>query len=311
LDIFQEETPAKPPTKKADGLTQPKKGVTVSNEADGKKIQDANQGLKRKAVDVPNEREAKHAKLDENVVVDEENKRRQERDERSLFIKGFPKNTKTQDLEALHADIETVRHRKGTSFAWLVFRNQASCKKAHSTLSITKIGGKPLFVDFCGSKSAKAGTIQKESKPINPLELYINGLPPMVTKEDIKNVFRAAVSIHIPNTRAHEMKRAFILFSSEDDAKSAFDKGKGLKLSGKSVEVFYARVRRTNEQNTAAKPAKGAQTVKPASSLTVKKAAVAPRKEESDSDEEEIESSDEGIEEVPEKHLKKSPLKAA
>ncbi|EPB78340.1 hypothetical protein ANCCEY_02570 [Ancylostoma ceylanicum] len=286
-----EETVVKPASKK-ENAAQPKK---VDSLAATKKID----GVK--------------SKLDQSAVVDEENKRRLERDERSLFIKGFPKNTKTKDLEALHADIESVRHRKGTSFAWFVFRTEASCKKAHSMLSAAKIDGKPLFVDFCGSKSAKAGTVQKEQKPINPLELYINGLPPMVTKDDIKNVFRAAVSIHIPNARPHELKRAFIMFSSEEDAKSAFDKGKGLKLAGRSVEVFYARIRPDTLQSSPVKPAKNAQTVKPTNEVKVKKTPVAAKNDESDSDEddsdeEEIESSDEGIEEVVAKPSAKAAL---
>ncbi|VDM65748.1 unnamed protein product [Strongylus vulgaris] len=255
-------------------------------------------------------------KLDEHAIVDEENKRRQERDERSLFIKGFPKNTKTKDLEALHADIETVRHRKGTSFAWFVFRTEASCKKAHTMLSSAKIGGKPLFVDFCGSKSAKEGVVGKAPKPINPLELYINGLPASVTKDDIKNIFRAAVSINIPTARPHEMKRvsnprAFVLFSTEDDAKSAFDKGKGLKLAGRSVEVFYARIRQNPQEHTTA-TTQAVPAVKKTSSVNVKKSAKAIKMEKSDSDdsdEEEIESSDEGIEEVITKPSSNASLK--
>ncbi|KAJ1369826.1 hypothetical protein KIN20_031398 [Parelaphostrongylus tenuis] len=183
----------------------------------------AGHGVKRKATG--DESVAKHPKLDESFIISEENRRRQERDERSLFIKGFPKKTKTKELEDLHPDIESVRHRKGSAFAWIVFRNEASCSKAHNFFSTTK-PHKP-----------------KEMLPVNPLELYINGIAPEVTKDDIKNVFRAAVSIHIPSARLHEIRRAFVLFSSEDDAKAAFDKSRGLKLGGRSVEVFYARVR--------------------------------------------------------------------
>ncbi|KHJ93544.1 hypothetical protein OESDEN_06544 [Oesophagostomum dentatum] len=339
---FQEETPKKVVSKvdqpqakklvnKNDALQTKSSEKPASKKINEVKPQVVNQAVKRKAPDAVDGQAAKHVKasvfivylcspwflivlksqiLDENAVLDEENKRRQERDERSLFIKGFPKNTKTKDLEALHADIETVRHRKGSSFAWLVFRNEAACKKAHDTLSSTKVGGKSLFVDYCGSKSAKAGTVHKETKPINPLELYINGLPPMVSKDDLKNVFRAAVSITIPSAMHHEMKRAFILFSSEDDAKSAFEKGRGLKLGGRSVEVFYARVRQSAPENNPSKPAQKVPAVKPTNVPSAKKSAPAKAEESDsdDSDEEEIESSDEGIEEVPAKASSKSQL---
>ncbi|KAK6011182.1 hypothetical protein OSTOST_23744, partial [Ostertagia ostertagi] len=137
------------------------------------------------------------------------------------------------------------------------------------------------------------------SVPLNPLELYINGLPANVTKEDIRNVFRAAVSINIPKGRPHDLRRAFILFSTEEDAKLAFDKSKGLKLAGRSVEVFFARMRKEVLPNATVKPSKGATSVQNASAASVKKPTAVPKVDESDdSDEEEVESSDEGIEEV-------------
>ncbi|PIO67486.1 hypothetical protein TELCIR_10763 [Teladorsagia circumcincta] len=294
-----EEVAPKPAPKKSVELEAPSKKVNEKKVPVLSKEQAPQQGTKRKAVanDVP----SKHIKLDESIIVDEENKRRQERDERSLFIKGFPKNTKTKELEELHADIETVRHRRGSSFAWIVFRNEAACTKAHGTLSKAKVGGKNVIVDFCGSKSSKAPATPKELMPVNPLELYINGLPANVTKEDIRNVFRAAVSINIPKGRPHDLRRAFILFSTEEDAKLAFDKSKGLKLAGRSVEVFFARMRKDVLPNATVKPSKGAATA------SAKKPTAVPKVDESDdSDEEEVESSDEGIEELAE-----SPAKQA
>ncbi|KAK6055990.1 hypothetical protein COOONC_06503, partial [Cooperia oncophora] len=300
----EEVTPKSQPKKPVEVKPPPKKVEEVKVPVVSKQ-QTPQQGVKRKAVD--NDQPTKHIKLDESIIVDEENKRRQERDERSLFIKGFPKNTKTKELEQLHADIETVRHRRGSSFAWIVFRNEAACTKAHGMLSKAKLGGRSLIVDFCGSRSSKAPANPKETMPVNPLELYINGLPGNVTKEDIRNVFRAAVSIHIPNSKPHDLRRAFLLFSSEEDAKVAFDKGKGLKLGGRSVDVFYARLRKNALPNATVKPLKDATAAQNSNSTAVKKPTVAPKVEESDdSDEEEVESSDEGIEEVAEPSTKKA-----
>lgn len=267
--------------------------------------QHAGHGIKRKAA--IDDSTPKRVKLDEDFIINEENKRRQERDDRSLFIKGFPKNTKTKELEDLHPDIESVRHRKGSSFAWIVFRNEASCNKAHDSLSTAKVGGKKVKVDFCGVKSTKKPQKSKEHVPVNPLELFINGIPPQVNKDDIKNVFRAAISIHIPNARAHETRRAFVLFSTEDDAKAAFDKGRGLKLGGRSVEVFYARVRKNVASPSEVKPSKDldAKKVHPSNKAVASKVV----ENEGDSDDEEVESSDEGIEEVDERQQKKVTVK--
>ncbi|KJH43687.1 hypothetical protein DICVIV_10306, partial [Dictyocaulus viviparus] len=258
-------------------------------------------GVKRKAM--ADDRSAKHIKLDETSIINEENRRRQERDERSLFIKGLPKNTKTKELEGLCSDIETVRHLKGSSFAWIVFSNEASCNKAYGELSNVKVGGKELTVDFCGSKSSRKPHNPKESLPVNPLELYINGLSAQVTKDELKNVFPAAVSIHIPSKRHHELRRAFVLFSSEDDAKVAFDKGRGLKLGGQSVEVFYARIRKS--VITPVKQSKESNAGKKSSVCTKTEPVVVKPNENDGSDDEGYPSSNEGIEEV------KQPAKKA
>ncbi|VDL67643.1 unnamed protein product [Nippostrongylus brasiliensis] len=147
--------------------------------------------------------------------------------------------------------------------------------------------------------------------PLNPLELYINGVPGNVTKDDIKNVFRAAVSISIPNARPNDLRRAFVKFSTEEDAKAAFDKGKGLKLSGRSVEVFYARMPRQVLANATAKAAKPEPSNEKAKAAAPKKPVVGKKVGDSDEDEdsdsdEEMASSDEGIEEIVEQPKKKT-----
>ncbi|WKY14235.1 hypothetical protein Q1695_000070 [Nippostrongylus brasiliensis] len=269
----------------------------------------ARQGVKREAES--DDRDVKHIKieLDESVIVEEENKRRKERDERSLFIRGFPKNTKAKELEELSEDIETVRHRRGSSFAWIVFRNEASCTKAHGTLTKAMLGGKPLSVDFCGSR-AKGSKARKENMPLDPLRLFINGVPRNVTKDDIKNVFRAAVSISISNAR-NDLGKAFVKFSTEEDAKAAFDKGKGLKLSGRSVEVFYARKPRQILASASAKAAKPEPSNRKAKAAASKKPVVGKKVGDSDGDEgsdrdEEMASSYENIEDSVEQPKKKT-----
>lgn len=66
-------------------------------------------------------------------------------------ILGVGKSMKISDLKALHPDIVDVR--VVSSHAWLIFPTEIACEKAQKALSTKKSNGKPLVVDFCGSKS--------------------------------------------------------------------------------------------------------------------------------------------------------------
>jgi RNA recognition motif-containing protein len=50
--------------------------------------------------------------LEQSSIMKEEERRRQERNSRSLFIKGLPPKLTDSDLKALHSDIASVRRRK-------------------------------------------------------------------------------------------------------------------------------------------------------------------------------------------------------
>ena len=88
---------------------------------------------------------------DQTSILSEEERRREERNKKSLFVKGVGKSMKASDLKGLHPDVVDVR--VVSSHAWLIFPSEAACAKAHKALSAKKVNGKPLVVDFCGSKS--------------------------------------------------------------------------------------------------------------------------------------------------------------
>lgn len=69
---------------------------------------------------------------------------------------------KASDLKALHPNIVDVR--VVSSNAWLTFPNEAACVKAHKVLSAKKVKGKPLIVDFCGSKSQNNANKKENSQ---------------------------------------------------------------------------------------------------------------------------------------------------
>lgn len=55
-------------------------------------------------------------------MISEEQKRREERDKKSLFVRGLPKDIKLGQLKALHSDILYVRHMPHRKCAFVNFK---------------------------------------------------------------------------------------------------------------------------------------------------------------------------------------------
>lgn len=115
------------------------------------KVTEKQGGVKRK-LDEPTVA-SKQVKSDGKSIISEEERRRQDRDSRSLFIKEIAKKAKDAEITGLVTGLDSFRRKKNSNFGWLVFNTVADCKKAHDVLSKSKIQGKALYVDFCLSES--------------------------------------------------------------------------------------------------------------------------------------------------------------
>lgn len=110
--------------------------------------------LKRKAEDlISTKTPAKQSRLnDQSSILDEESRRREERNRRSIFLKGVGKLLKKGgDVKSLHPDITAVRT-MGIN-AWALFPTEATCEKAYKQLEAKSVNGKKLSIDFCGKKA--------------------------------------------------------------------------------------------------------------------------------------------------------------
>ncbi|VDK82168.1 unnamed protein product [Litomosoides sigmodontis] len=237
---------------------------------------------------------------DAKDVVKEEQKRREERDKKSLFVRGLPKDVKVGQLKALHNDILYVRHMPHRNFAWLIFASEKLCEKAYEDISKQTVEGRTLTVDFCGAKAKTRPQKDRSQLPINPLELFVGGLPPSTSKDQMKVIFRQATNISFPKQARNKNKLyCFVQFGNENEARAAFEKGKTLKISGVPVDVLYARIRKgiTDE----VKPLKAKQNPDLSSGIATKSETKnLPKVNEvnGDTTSEGIESSEEGIEEA-------------
>ncbi|KHN89166.1 hypothetical protein Tcan_18629 [Toxocara canis] len=182
---------AQKPRKKPAAMTEAKEKVANAVET---------KNLKRKAGDAVAPTSSKFIKLEDSKgVLSEEERRRNERDRKSLFVRGFNKNTTPAQLKALHSDIVSVRHMPSRTFAWLIFASEEHCDKAFEVISKQSVNGKQLTVDFCGVKSKHPPKqTDRNQQPINPLELYVSGFPASTSKDQIKVLFRSATSVTFP-----------------------------------------------------------------------------------------------------------------
>ncbi|KAI1733060.1 nucleolin [Ditylenchus destructor] len=205
--------------------------------------------LKRKAVESPKKVEqpaAKQARVgDSKSIASEEERRREERNKKSLFLKGVNKNMKLSELKALHPDIAAVR--TAGAHAWLIFSTEAACDKAYAAISKKKAEGKPIAVDFCGSKSKNKHEENKDhskkgDRPVDPLQIVLSGIPKGTSTEQLQVLFPNAKNITLKSKFKNLNGMAFIKFDDEKHAKEAFDKGASLKVKSSPVDVYFARV---------------------------------------------------------------------
>jgi Spy/CpxP family protein refolding chaperone len=245
--------------------------------------------------------------LDVQSIMNEEEMRREDRNKKSLFVKGVAKKMNSKDLKLLHPDIQSVRIIG--AHAWLIFPNEAACEKAYAVVRDKKFEGKPMVVDFCGSKSKNGKIVsalsvdEKSSRPIDPLQIIVAGLPKSMTREQMHVLFPNAKNINVLNKYKAQNSMAFIKFDDEAVAKEAFEKNANLTVKGMPVDVYFARVLIPKEKRKNIEPAKEEkQTKKPAVALTPKQQKIQEKlsskvenSDDEDDNSEALESSDEEI----------------
>lgn len=183
-------------------------------------------------------------------IVKDEVARKQEQDNRTLYIRFSDKLPETtEQIKGLHTDIKFIRTPrtstkggKGIGYAFLEFEDQEACKEAKNRLATTQYKGKEVYVDFVGenSKNKKAGAGPKTQ--LNPTRLFVVGLAPGVTKTNLKEMFPKASHADIPQkSRNKGTSFGFVQFATPGDAKAAFDAAKDLAINGHKITVLFAK----------------------------------------------------------------------
>jgi len=182
-------------------------------------------------------------------VTGNEQQRKKAQDARSLYVRFseiFPSSV--EQIQELHSDIKFVRAPRlstkkggedGITYAFLEFSDEETCKSAKNKLATTHYQGKELYVDFVGVKSKIKNSDSDESQEVNPMRLFVVGLAPGVTTDNLKDMFPKAANAKIPQkSRKQGTSFGFVQFENAGDAKAAFDAAQDLSVNGHKITVL-------------------------------------------------------------------------
>jgi len=222
------------------------------------------------------------------------------REARTLYVGGLAPNTTNAQIKALNDAIKAVRRNDRSKFAHVVFNSEAEAETAYAELKKAKVGGASIKVDYSGEKSrnidASSWAKDKETRPVNPLCLYVGNLPEQTTTKNVSAMFPSSTSCRIASNKSRKTGiYAFVTFETEQDARAAFNQAGTLKMKGRLVDVVYARV--TEDKPTKASPAKPTKTGEPKQKLSKKQLAAQAAAAESNSEDDDDEEMDSGDEE--------------
>uniref|UniRef100_A0A0N4Z235 RRM domain-containing protein n=1 Tax=Parastrongyloides trichosuri TaxID=131310 RepID=A0A0N4Z235_PARTI len=261
---------------------------------------DEDEIVKVKKLPVPKEKVIKPTE-----IMIEDQKRREERDRRSLRIKSLPLDTTSEEIKKLTPEALSIRITRGKKKCgcYLVYGGVETCKKAVKVLSATTFKGSRLEAQWLGSPEYRAQA-KPSKQPINPFELYIGGLANFTPKSAIEKVFpNATVNMQF-GPQGEQKNFVFIRFPTEKDAYDAFKKHENLTINKQLVDVFFGRTwsapGATEAKTPVVKPVEEKKEVRKEIEITEEGNELYPRlRKDSDTTSiESIASSCEGIEEV-------------
>ncbi|CAH1795442.1 unnamed protein product [Owenia fusiformis] len=193
-------------------------------------------------------------------ALKQDNVRQADQEKKMLFLKSLPRHTTEEDVRQLIKDPVVIRvkwggrgkeHQQFVRWVHLEFKSEAMADKHHNLLKGKLLKGKPLLVDYVGSKSEKPkmpqqstnkSQAQEKSKELDLTRLYISGFGQNCSAEDIKQNFKKAVAVNFPLAKKSSLPKgyAFVQFNDESSAKAAHEEMQGKKLKNGVLLIKYA-----------------------------------------------------------------------
>lgn len=182
------------------------------------------------------------------------------RDERTLYVR-FPPSLAVRDKSYLESlvpsavDIRFPRLSPGSyaKFCYVEFETEEETIRMKENFADIKIEGDAFYADYVGKKSKAYN--EKETRTVDPLRLYVGGLPKGIQAGDIRAVFpTTARMLYRKASHKVSVSHAYLIYDTHEEALSVFKASKGLKILGKEVTVMFATYKNTQTNKNDEQP---------------------------------------------------------
>jgi RNA recognition motif-containing protein len=170
---------------------------------------------------------------------------------RTLYLVGNKLGDHIDQVLALNPDIKRVsRKRKGVT---VEFDTLAVANRMRRELAGKLINNEPITVT---SVEDAYTTVAQFRTNINPMKLYIDGLPLRTKRQDLRKHFPTAKEVFQSKIMFNTGK-AMAIYKTLEDSRKAFKESRNLKIEGKRITVSYLIVRKGfEEEMDVSEPAK-------------------------------------------------------
>ncbi|XP_061652943.1 nucleolin-like isoform X2 [Phyllopteryx taeniolatus] len=167
------------------------------------------------------------------------------RDARCLFLKNVPYNATRRDIREIFPKAIKIRfpgeaENPDRGIAFLEFKNERVASKMREFKQGAKIQDRLLIIDSVGVGNSYKNADKKTTNEVCPnTTLFVSNLPFKVKEDDIKKVFKKAVTIAIPNKDGKAKGYAFVEFATVADAQQALNATKNVNVRKRRVRVEF------------------------------------------------------------------------
>lgn len=229
-------------------------------------------------------RDEKEVKLRENILKPDRNRKSKEKEAKvepppgfqeekmdediapevdytiSIFISNLDFTASEEDVrEAIVPAgeitlLKLVHDSKGRSkgFAYVQLSSTEAVEDALK-LDRVKVKGRPMFISRCNPDKSSRGHAFKYKCSLEKNKLYIKGLPAVITKEELEELFKPhgeVVDIRIPVYRnGHAKGIAYVDFENEADASKALLATDGIQVKGKVISVAISNPKERKKES--------------------------------------------------------------
>ncbi|XP_001602582.2 squamous cell carcinoma antigen recognized by T-cells 3 [Nasonia vitripennis] len=139
-----------------------------------------------------------------------------------------------------------VKDFKGRSkgFCYVSLSSEEAVNEALK-LDRTRINGRPMFISRCDPDKTSRGPIFKYKTELEKNKLFVKGLSPTTTKEDLENIFRVHGSLKdvriVTYRNGHSKGLAYVEFDDENCAAKALVATDGMTIADKVINVAISQ----------------------------------------------------------------------